>query len=84
MSCPGPVATEFARIAGNDGSRLFTTSRITEPARVAREAYDAMRAGKPMIVHGLRYRLMVQSLRLAPRAMPRAVAANLNRPANRA
>jgi hypothetical protein len=37
-----------------------------------------MLAGKPMIVHGLKNKLVVQSLRVSPRAVIRAVAAALN------
>jgi short-subunit dehydrogenase len=80
VSCPGATATEFAGVAGNDGSRLF--KRGGAPATVvARQAYRAMLAGRPMIVHGLKNRLMVQLLRVSPRAAVRAVAANMNSPA---
>jgi short-subunit dehydrogenase len=48
--------------------------------RTALEAYRAMMAGKPMIVHGTRNKLVLQLLRLSPRAAVRAVAAALNPP----
>lgn len=80
VSCPGPVATEFASIAGNDRARLFG-ARVASPERIAREAYRAMLEGRPMIVHGLRYKLMRQLVRLSPGVAVRAVAARLNRPA---
>ena len=37
-----------------------------------------MMKGKPMVVHGLRNKLTVQSLRISPRALARAIAASLN------
>jgi uncharacterized protein len=78
LSCPGPVATEFARIAGNEKSRLFGV-KVATPADIAGEAYRAMLEGRPAIVHGLRYKVMHQSLRLSPRAAVLSLAASLNR-----
>jgi len=77
VSCPGATATEFALVAGNAKSRLFRMGAASAP-QVASEAYRAMLAGKPMIVHGLKNKLVVQSLRVSPRAVIRAVAAALN------
>jgi short-subunit dehydrogenase len=78
VSCPGATATEFAGLAGNQGSRLFRMG--TAPAEeVAQEGYRAMMAGKPLVVHGLKNRLAVQLLRVGPRAAVRALAASLNR-----
>jgi len=43
-----------------------------------------MMKGKPMVIHGLKNKLTIQSLRISPRAVARAVAASLNpRPAER-
>lgn len=81
VSCPGPVATEFARVAGNDQTKLFKTWSVQPADQVAREAWRAMLRGRAMIVHGLAGKLGVQSLRLAPRALVARMAANLNRPA---
>jgi uncharacterized protein len=84
VSCPGATATEFSQVAGNDRSLLFRLG-AAPAATVAREGYRAMMKGKPMVVHGLRNKLTVQSLRLSPRAVARAVAASLNpRPARSA
>jgi len=84
VSCPGATATEFADVAGNSRSLLFRLGAAS-PATVARQGYRAMMKGKPMVVHGLRNKLTVQSLRISPRALARAVAASLNpRPAAKA
>ena len=80
VSCPGPTATEFAAIAGNDKTRLFTEkSGVATAADVAREAYEAMKAGKSMVVHGFKNKLGAQALRFSPRAAVIAIAAKLNR-----
>lgn len=84
VSCPGPTATEFAEVAGNHRSRLFRLVSAAKATTVAREAYEAMMAGRPMAVHGLMNRLGVQLVRIGPRAVVRAAAATLNRvPAGR-
>ena len=77
VSCPGATATEFAEVAGNSRSLLFRLGAAS-PATVARQGYRAMMKGKPIVVHGLRNKLTVQSLRISPRAVARAVAASLN------
>ena len=77
VSCPGATATEFARIAGNDRSRLFRIGAAPSSV-VAGEGYRAMMAGRPMVVHGFANKLVVQMLRISPRATVRAVAAALN------
>jgi uncharacterized protein len=79
LSCPGTTATEFAAVAGSDKSRLERLAHA-EPAAVAREAYAAMMAGRPLVVHGRANRAGVQLLRLAPRSAVRAVVAFMNRP----
>ena len=77
VSCPGATATEFAAVAGSDRSLLFRLG-AADPADVAREGYRAMMRGDPLVVHGLKNRLLVQSLRVSPRRTIRSVAARLN------
>ncbi len=77
VSCPGATATEFAAVAGSDRSRLFRMGAARAEA-VAQEGYRAMMAGKPMAIHGLKNKLVVELLRVSPRAAVRAVAASLN------
>jgi short-subunit dehydrogenase len=68
VSCPGATATEIAGIAGSSSSLLFRLGAAPK--------------GKPMVIHGLKNKLTIQSLRISPRAVARAVAASLNpRPA---
>src|SRR5436305_13698526 len=77
VSCPGATATEFADVAGSSRSLLFRLGAAS-PATVARQGYRAMMKGKPMVIHGLKNKLTVQSLRISPRAVARAIAASLN------
>jgi short-subunit dehydrogenase len=77
LSCPGATATEFARVAGSEQSLLFRLG-AAPAATVAREGYRAMMNGRPMVIHGLKNKLLIQSLRVSPRALARAIAAAFN------
>jgi len=79
LSCPGPTLTEFGAVSGVDKSRLFKLGAASA-ASVARQAYRAMQRGRPVVVHGLLNWLLVQSLRVTPRALVRSIAGLLNRP----
>jgi short-subunit dehydrogenase len=78
VSCPGPTATEFTAVAGTGHSPL-TTMGEARADTVALEAYRAMLAGKPMVIHGFKNKLANQSLRVSPRAAIRWLVAGLNR-----
>jgi short-subunit dehydrogenase len=79
LSCPGPTRTEFAALAGIEGSRLFQLSAASAH-RVAEQAYQAMQHGRAVVVHGFLNWLGVQLLRISPRAAVRWVTAALNQP----
>ncbi len=64
--CPGPTATRFEERAGAGGARLFKMG-VEDADTVARRGYEGLMRGKRLVVSGIRNRLMVQSLRLAPR-----------------
>jgi uncharacterized protein len=78
VSCPGPTVTEFGAVSGVDKSRLFQLGAASAVS-VARDAYRAMQRGRVMVVHGFMNFLLVQSLRVSPRALVRAITALLNR-----
>jgi len=79
LSCPGATDTEFSNVAGNSHSLLFRLG-AAPAATVAKQGYRAMMKGKPMVIHGLKNKLTVQSLRISPRSLARAVAASMNPP----
>lgn len=80
-SCPGATETEFAKVAGNDKSLLFQQPGGAAKAKdVVDDAYEAMMQGEVVAVHGLMNFVAWQSLRVAPRALVRALTASLNRP----
>jgi len=79
-SLPGATATEFASVAGSGATRLFR-SGVMSSERVAAEAYRAMHAGRTVIVHGWKNRVLALGSRLGPRGVVRSIAAAMNRPA---
>jgi uncharacterized protein len=78
--CPGATHTEFAARAGLGEAKLFRRPGIATAEDVAHHGYRAMMKGKPLAVHGLLNRIAVQSVRIAPRRIPRSVAASMNQP----
>ena len=79
VSCPGATATEFAQSSGNAESRLFRFGAMSA-SEVALGGYRAMQAGKRMVVHGLRNKLMAASVAMTPQPilLTFAAAANQN------
>ena len=67
--CPGPTETGFVAAAGVGPSRLFSIMKPSSSAAVARTGYEAMKRGQRVVVHGLRNKLLVQSVRTSPRRL---------------
>lgn len=75
--CPGPTRTNFQARAGMEHTRLFS-GRIMDAASVARIGYRGLMRGDPVVVPGLRNRVLVLAVRCAPRRMVSAVVRRLN------
>jgi short-subunit dehydrogenase len=76
--CPGTTRTEFWAAAGADASaRLLRRPWVAEAASVARAGYEGLRAGKRMVIPGLANKIMIQSVRVAPRALLTKIARRL-------
>lgn len=78
--CPGPVATEFSRVAGNSESKLMKQGPAASSEEVAKDAWIAMRRHRTVVIHGAKNRFVAGAVRFAPRAMVRGIAASLNKP----
>jgi uncharacterized protein len=78
--CPGPTVTGWASTAGVERSRLFQYIRPASAADVARFGYETMNQGKVVAVHGLLNKLMVMSLRTAPRWLLPVIVRWLHKP----
>jgi short-subunit dehydrogenase len=71
--CPGPTATGFKSNASLDNSNMFK-GNIAGPKEVAEYGYKAMMKGKSVAIHGLTNKIMVGSVRFAPRNIVAAIA----------
>jgi short-subunit dehydrogenase len=79
--CPGPVPTEFQARAGLS---LPSAARMLELSaeRVAEIGYDALMAGKRVVIAGIGNRLAVSFMRLVPNALLLRLADQRPRAAN--
>ncbi|MDZ7630790.1 MAG: SDR family oxidoreductase [Gemmatimonadaceae bacterium] len=77
--CPGPTATEFGAVAGMSESKLFKQRGIQlTSAEVARAGWDALLAGERIVIPGFANKVLIQSLRTAPRMIVARISALLN------
>jgi len=71
--CPGPTRTQFSATAQSTDSNLFQKGIVMDAAPVARAGLKGLFAGKAVIVPGIHNKLMIQSLRIAPRFLVRRI-----------
>jgi len=65
--CPGPVPTEFQ---GRAGMAVGTADMLSiSAAKVARDGYDGLMAGKRMVLPGIGIKIIPAMLRLVPRGV---------------
>lgn len=76
--CPGPTATGF-EAAATMGSGSVMFRHAASAAKVARDGYAAMRAGKAVCLQGAFTKAMAVGSRFVPRAIARKVAMMMNR-----
>jgi short-subunit dehydrogenase len=67
--CPGPVATEFAAVAGMQQTRAFSAGQAMAARPVAEAGLRAMKSGRRMVVPGWRNRLLLFLERFSPRGV---------------
>lgn len=80
LSAPGATHTEFGAISGNAETQLFLQGGAMSASAVAEHAFRAMMRGDAVAVPGLKNKLGIQALRVAPRSVVVGIAARLNRP----
>jgi short-subunit dehydrogenase len=73
--CPGPTATEFDKRAKMTNSSLFKKENMMDAQTVAKIGWNAMKAGKPLVVAGRKN----AALAFMTRFIPMHIAANLAR-----
>jgi short-subunit dehydrogenase len=78
--CPGPVRTEFQKVANNERVR-FPSFLWTEAERVVEEAIAAAASGRSICVSGTINQALALGSKLAPRSLSTLVSRTLMRPA---
>jgi len=66
--CPGPTRTGFQAAAGIEGTRLLRSALVMESEAVARAGYRGLMEGKPVVIPGVKNRMVAWAVRLLPRA----------------
>jgi short-subunit dehydrogenase len=78
--CPGPTVTNFVKTAKMENSRLFSSpmARPMSSAEVARIGYEALKAGRRVVITGFANRMAAMSTRFSPKSVILGIAASLN------
>jgi len=71
--CPGPTKSGFQARAKMEDSKLVRGKEIMDAATVAKIGYEAMEAGKAVVVPGAMNKLMAASVRFLPRGAVRKI-----------
>jgi short-subunit dehydrogenase len=77
--CPGATATNFSKVAGTEGTALFRSPMVSvmSAAEVARIGYRGFKAGRRVVITGLRNKMTAFGGRLSPRFLSLPVASSL-------
>ena len=75
--CPGPVTTNFQKRAHLGGTAMGISPLLVDVREVARAGYEGMKQGKRIVVPGWKNQLLIQGLRLSPRALVARIASRM-------
>lgn len=74
--CPGPVATEFAKVAGFGASKMFDGA--ASATKTAQKGYKAMEQGKVICISEFQFTFLIKVLMpFIPRSMSAAIIAKM-------
>ncbi|GAB3702746.1 SDR family oxidoreductase [Spirosoma flavus] len=73
---PGPTDTDFFHKAQMENSKIVQEGSLADPAKVAKDGYDALMSGDDKVISGLKNKLQVGMSNIMPESM---VAANLGK-----
>jgi hypothetical protein len=66
--CPGPVKTNFAKVANANSIKSFN-SNIPSAKEVAEYGYKAMYTNQRVAIHSLKYKTLIQLIKFMPRKL---------------
>jgi short-subunit dehydrogenase len=67
--CPGATHSGFQAAASMQDSKLFEGNNFPTSREVAEFGYKAMMKGKAVVIHGLKNKILANSVRFAPRSL---------------
>ncbi len=67
--CPGPTRSEFAAASGMNATGLFEGRGVMDSRPVAEAGVAAMLKGRPVVITGLRNKLLIFAERFLPRSL---------------
>ncbi|MBE9007915.1 SDR family oxidoreductase [Fortiea sp. LEGE XX443] len=67
--CPGPTESGFQKRAAMEDSKLVSGQKIMDAETVAKIGYDALFDNKPVVVPGLKNKLLTETVRFTPRRL---------------
>ena len=67
--CPGSTQSGFQAVATGEGRKLVERNHIPASREVAEFGYKAMMRGNAVAIHGLRNRIVANSIRFIPRSL---------------
>lgn len=76
--CPGPTHTQFQKVANMELSKLFRKNPSMSAKRVAEIGLEGLKKQKPVVIAGLRNKIMAHSVRFAPRSLIKRIVKNLH------
>ncbi|RYY52482.1 MAG: SDR family oxidoreductase [Chitinophagaceae bacterium] len=79
---PGATDTDFFRVAGMESSKVVQEGELADPADVAKDGYEALMAGKDMVVSGFKNKLNVAMGNVTPDSAQAAMMDKQQRPAD--
>lgn len=71
--CPGPTRTGFQKRAAVQGIKLMNGGFAMDAGAVARDGYRAMMNGRPLVISGVKNRVIAFLVRFAPRNWATAI-----------
>ena len=63
---PGPTDTDFFNKAGMEDTKMVQEGSLSDPAKVAKDGYEALMKGKDYVISGVKNKIQVASAEILP------------------
>ncbi|TAE54422.1 MAG: SDR family oxidoreductase [Nostocales cyanobacterium] len=76
--CPGPTDSEFQKAAAMEESKIAHVNRMMTTKTVAKIGFDSLMANKTTVIPGIRNKILVESVKFAPRNIVTKIVKNMH------